>query len=306
MPPRRRGRGRGQVQEESEGQIEEVQRSVPRRGRDRQIDLEVDEGARVLRPVSVISIIWSRERAKRTRFLEELYSLVLASSPNSYAEAVDSAINIEEGLRNRRSRGRPQVAQSSHPLVQRAQPFQSVQSSQPPQQKQQVSQQFGHQRFRPRGKQFKKKYGSSSSGSGSSSSGGTKVEYCGQHDDSSGHDTSNVGPFRHDGSVGRSQRAKGFISKGNQAQYLLPPKISSKLSTNSPFKSAASPAHGETQQSTIQLSLKLKMGKNHLPKAAKEQKNYWSTITKRYEHCNYFMLLKSGDSGIQTGINRKS
>ncbi|KZV45027.1 hypothetical protein F511_20100 [Dorcoceras hygrometricum] len=40
MPPRRRDRGRGQFQEESEGQNEEVQRSVPRRGRDRQVDLE--------------------------------------------------------------------------------------------------------------------------------------------------------------------------------------------------------------------------------------------------------------------------
>ncbi|KZV38576.1 hypothetical protein F511_04281 [Dorcoceras hygrometricum] len=44
MPPRRRGRGRGQFQRESEGQNEEeVQRSIPRRGCDRQIDLEVDE-----------------------------------------------------------------------------------------------------------------------------------------------------------------------------------------------------------------------------------------------------------------------
>ncbi|KZV41929.1 receptor-like protein kinase [Dorcoceras hygrometricum] len=40
MPHRRRGRGRGKFLEESEGQNEEVQRSVPRRGRDRQIDLE--------------------------------------------------------------------------------------------------------------------------------------------------------------------------------------------------------------------------------------------------------------------------
>ncbi|KZV35543.1 hypothetical protein F511_18352 [Dorcoceras hygrometricum] len=44
MPPRRRVRGRGQFQEDSEGQKEEeVQRSIPRRGRDRQVDLEVDE-----------------------------------------------------------------------------------------------------------------------------------------------------------------------------------------------------------------------------------------------------------------------
>ncbi|KZV57786.1 hypothetical protein F511_28288, partial [Dorcoceras hygrometricum] len=61
-----------------------------------------------------------RERAKRTKFLEvlneELYTLVLSSKPKSYAEAVDSAIDIEEGLRDRRSR-RPQVAQSSRPVV---------------------------------------------------------------------------------------------------------------------------------------------------------------------------------------------
>ncbi|KZV27137.1 tudor domain-containing protein 3 [Dorcoceras hygrometricum] len=44
MPPRRRGRGGGQFQEESEGQNEEeAQRSVPRRGHGRQIDLEIDE-----------------------------------------------------------------------------------------------------------------------------------------------------------------------------------------------------------------------------------------------------------------------
>ncbi|KZV43256.1 hypothetical protein F511_09842 [Dorcoceras hygrometricum] len=43
MPPRRMGRGRGQFQEESEGQNEEVQRSVPRRGCDRQVEIEVDE-----------------------------------------------------------------------------------------------------------------------------------------------------------------------------------------------------------------------------------------------------------------------
>ncbi|KZV46579.1 hypothetical protein F511_40744 [Dorcoceras hygrometricum] len=43
MPPRRRGRGRGQFQEESKGQNEEVQRSVPHRGRDRQVEIEVHE-----------------------------------------------------------------------------------------------------------------------------------------------------------------------------------------------------------------------------------------------------------------------
>ncbi|KZV44899.1 hypothetical protein F511_17878 [Dorcoceras hygrometricum] len=121
-----------------------------------------------------------REKAKRNKYLEglneELYSFVLAGSPASYAEAVDWAIDIEEGLQNRRSRVRPQGVQGSRPVVLGVQPSQSVQSSQPPQQ--QVAQQPGHQRFRPHGRQFKKKSGSSSSGSGSSSSGSSKVEYC--------------------------------------------------------------------------------------------------------------------------------
>ncbi|KZV57209.1 hypothetical protein F511_38049 [Dorcoceras hygrometricum] len=43
MPPRRRGRGRGQIPEESEGQNEEVPRSGPFRRRDRQVEDEVDE-----------------------------------------------------------------------------------------------------------------------------------------------------------------------------------------------------------------------------------------------------------------------
>ncbi|KZV57418.1 hypothetical protein F511_04855 [Dorcoceras hygrometricum] len=111
--------------------------------------------------------ISGREKAKRNKFLEglneELYSFVLAGSPASYAEAVDRAIDIEEGLQNRRSRVRPQVVQGNHPMVPVVQPSQSVQSSQPPQQ--QVAQQPGHQRFRPRGRLFKKKSGSSSSGS---------------------------------------------------------------------------------------------------------------------------------------------
>ncbi|KZV43210.1 hypothetical protein F511_28111 [Dorcoceras hygrometricum] len=64
-------------------------------------------------------------------------------------------------------------------MVSGVQPSQSVQSSQPHQQ--QVAQQSGHQRFRPHGRQFKKKSGSSYSVSGISSSGSSsKVEYCGQ------------------------------------------------------------------------------------------------------------------------------
>ncbi|KZV50252.1 hypothetical protein F511_20863 [Dorcoceras hygrometricum] len=67
-----------------------------------------------------------RDRAKRNKFLEglneELYSLVLAGSPASYADAVDKAMDIEEGLHNRRSRVRPQVVQGNRTMVPRVQP----------------------------------------------------------------------------------------------------------------------------------------------------------------------------------------
>ncbi|KZV41469.1 mechanosensitive ion channel protein 6-like [Dorcoceras hygrometricum] len=41
-----------------------------------------------------------------------------------------------------------------------------------------------------------------------------------RHDDSASHHNSDVGPFRQDDSIGRSQRAKGFSSQGNHAQYI--------------------------------------------------------------------------------------
>ncbi|KZV31305.1 hypothetical protein F511_16291 [Dorcoceras hygrometricum] len=47
----------------------------------------------------------------------ELYSFVLAGSPTSYAEAVDRAIDIEEGLQNRRSRVRAEGVKGSRPVV---------------------------------------------------------------------------------------------------------------------------------------------------------------------------------------------
>ncbi|KZV28241.1 hypothetical protein F511_02111 [Dorcoceras hygrometricum] len=133
--------------------------------------MSVGEYARMFSSLlAYVPHVSGREKAKMNKFLEglneELYSLVLAGSPTSYADSVEKAMDIEEGLHNRRSRVRPQVVQSNHPMVPRVQPSQSVQSSQPPQQ--QVAQQPGHHWFRPRGRQFKKKSGSSSSGSGSS------------------------------------------------------------------------------------------------------------------------------------------
>ncbi|KZV44276.1 hypothetical protein F511_10395 [Dorcoceras hygrometricum] len=118
-----------------------------------------------------------RERAKSTRFVEglneEFYQSVLTSKPKSYAEAVDTVIHIEEGMRSRRTR-RVQVAQavqSGRHVGQGAQSSQSSQSTHfpQPQQQQQVAQHSGRGRFRPRGQQFKKTSGSGSSGSGSSS-----------------------------------------------------------------------------------------------------------------------------------------
>ncbi|KZV29053.1 C-terminal domain phosphatase-like 4 [Dorcoceras hygrometricum] len=85
-------------------------------------------------------------------------------------------MDIEEGLQNRRSRVMPQVVQGNRLVVSEVQPTQSLQSSHPP--KHQKAQQSRHQRFRPSGRQFKKKSGSSSSGSGSSISGSPKVEFC--------------------------------------------------------------------------------------------------------------------------------
>ncbi|KZV43945.1 hypothetical protein F511_11919 [Dorcoceras hygrometricum] len=126
-----------------------------------------------------------RERAKSTRFVEglneELYQSVLTSKPKSYTEDVDSAINIEEGMRSRRTR-RAQVSQAlqgGRRFGQGAQSSQSSQSAHYPQQQQEMAQQSGRQRFRPRGQQFKKKSGSGSFGSGSSSSSGSRTEFCG-------------------------------------------------------------------------------------------------------------------------------
>ncbi|KZV40371.1 DNA/RNA polymerase superfamily protein [Dorcoceras hygrometricum] len=126
-----------------------------------------------------------RERAKSNRFVEglneELYQGVLTSKPKSYAEAVDSAINIEDGMSSHRTR-RAQVAQAlqgGRPVGQEAQSSQSSQSAHNPQQQDQMAQQSGRQRFRPRGQQFKKKSGSGSSGSGSLSSSGSRIEFCG-------------------------------------------------------------------------------------------------------------------------------
>ncbi|KZV28490.1 hypothetical protein F511_14112 [Dorcoceras hygrometricum] len=122
--------------------------------------LTVREYARTLSSLlAYVPHVSGRERARRTRFLEglneELYQMVLTSKPKTYAEVVDSAIDIEEGLRSRRSR-RQQVALGGRSTGQGAQSSQASQSAHQPQQQQQkpqqqVAQQSGRQRFRPRG-----------------------------------------------------------------------------------------------------------------------------------------------------------
>ncbi|KZV25590.1 hypothetical protein F511_20944, partial [Dorcoceras hygrometricum] len=74
-----------------------------------QVTMSVGEYARKFSSLlAYVPHVSGRERAKRNRFLEglneDLYSLVLASSPTSYVDAVDKAMDIEEGLQNRRSR----------------------------------------------------------------------------------------------------------------------------------------------------------------------------------------------------------
>ncbi|KZV28255.1 hypothetical protein F511_02125 [Dorcoceras hygrometricum] len=116
----------------------------------------------------------NQERTKRNKFLKglrpDLFRMVLYVSPVTYAEAVDRAADIEESLLEAQAPVQPSVGRSFQPVQYVSQSFQSPQGSQ----------QSNRQRFKPRGKQFRKKEHSSSSGyvsSGGSSSGGA---FCGQ------------------------------------------------------------------------------------------------------------------------------
>ncbi|KZV47418.1 hypothetical protein F511_35797 [Dorcoceras hygrometricum] len=60
MSPRRRGRGRGQIPEESKGQTEGDQRSFPSRGRDRQAEDEVDELAARVNDMELVMAMFQR------------------------------------------------------------------------------------------------------------------------------------------------------------------------------------------------------------------------------------------------------
>ncbi|KZV26669.1 hypothetical protein F511_33530 [Dorcoceras hygrometricum] len=80
-----------------------------------------------------------------------------------------------------------------------------------------------------------------------------------------------IGPFRHDDSAGRSQRILQQQGSNNQLK----------------FTTLAAP------RQHISSYYKLKSVKNHLPKAVKEQKNYWSTIAKTLKHYSNFVFLNS-------------
>ncbi|XP_073137044.1 uncharacterized protein [Henckelia pumila] len=130
-------------------------------------DLSAAEYARKLSSLfTYVPHIASKDGAKLEKFMEglnqNLYSLVLASNPVDYADAVDKSIRLEAGLR----RGQPQYtmqAPSGNAQFSANASFAPQQSFQQPR----------PQRFKPKGKKFKKKSFSTSSSSGSSHGGGS-------------------------------------------------------------------------------------------------------------------------------------
>ncbi|XP_073038114.1 uncharacterized protein [Primulina eburnea] len=150
-------------------------------------NLPVVEYARQLSSLLIyVPHIAGNDGAKMEKFLEglgsHLYSLVLASNPVSYADAVNKAIRLEAGFQRDNQQQTLQIPSGGMQLPMGT-------SSYVPQQPFQQQQFFQHQkpqRFKPRGKNFKKKgQSSSSSSSGSKSVSGTpfsgnqySVVYC--------------------------------------------------------------------------------------------------------------------------------
>ncbi|KZV50376.1 hypothetical protein F511_08021 [Dorcoceras hygrometricum] len=116
----------------------------------------------------------NQDRTKINKFLRglkpKLFRMVLAGSPTTYAEDMDRAVDIEESLLEAQNQVQLTAGRTFQPVLEVMHPFQ------PPQ----TSQQSNHQRFKPRGKQFKKWANSSSSGSVSSGSNGSGGVTCGQ------------------------------------------------------------------------------------------------------------------------------
>ncbi|KZV46207.1 hypothetical protein F511_20029 [Dorcoceras hygrometricum] len=127
--------------------------------------------------LSYVPHVANQERTKRNKFLRglrpELFRMVLAGSPTTYADAVDREVDIEESLMEVQNQVQPLAGRSFQPVPGEMSSFQSPQ----------VPQQSNRQRFKPRWKQFKKRSNSSSSGSvsssGSCSEGGVTCGQCG-------------------------------------------------------------------------------------------------------------------------------
>ncbi|XP_073314766.1 uncharacterized protein [Primulina huaijiensis] len=138
-------------------------------------NMSVEEYARQLSALlTYVPHVAASEKGKISKFLEgldfQIHVMVMAGSPTTYAEAVDKAIGIEAGLRRGKQPHAPQMPSSGSYFSAGTPSFPSQQSYQ---QKQ--------KQFRPKGKQFRKKYQSSSSSSSSSQSatgGQYPVIYC--------------------------------------------------------------------------------------------------------------------------------
>ncbi|XP_073294750.1 uncharacterized protein [Primulina huaijiensis] len=134
--------------------------------------------------LSYVPHVARNDQSKLSRFLHGLqgtvHTLVMTGSPNTYVQAVEMAKKIEASLHRGASQPVPlpipvSISQGSGnhmPMPAGLPPYQPLQSSQQPKQ----------QRFRAKGKQFKKKSQSSSSSSGStrgsSAVGSSNVVYC--------------------------------------------------------------------------------------------------------------------------------
>ncbi|KZV24101.1 hypothetical protein F511_20231 [Dorcoceras hygrometricum] len=124
--------------------------------------------------LSYVPHVANQERKKMNKFLRglrpDLSRMVLIGSPATYPEAVDRAVYIEESLPEAKNLVQSTAGRSFQPVLEGTHYFQ------PPQ----MLQQSNIQRFKPRGKQFKRQSNSSSSSSVSSGGSGSGGVSCGQ------------------------------------------------------------------------------------------------------------------------------
>ncbi|KZV51389.1 hypothetical protein F511_35523 [Dorcoceras hygrometricum] len=101
----------------------------------KQGNLRVAEYARQFSSLlSYVSHVANQERTKRNKFLRglrpDLFHMVLAGSPATYAEAVDRAVDIEESLLEAQHQVQPTAGRAFQPVVEVTQPFHPPQTSQ--------------------------------------------------------------------------------------------------------------------------------------------------------------------------------